>query len=1482
MLKNRLSWAKSGRAPSRRKGRLALEAHQRSEDFPVVGIGASAGGLEACTKLLGALPTDSGMAFILVQHLDPTHESMMAELLAHHTSMTVVQATNGMLLERKHLYIIPPGSYLSVNNGALHLSQPEARHGARLPFDFLLRSLAGEYGERAVCVILSGTGADGSLGLKAVKEKGGLVIAQDPDEAAFDGMPRNAILTGAVDLVLPLASIPDALLKFHRRMTLTRAAAAPDERKTAPDWLPEIVDLLRTRTAHDFRFYKEGTLRRRIERHMAMASIETDDIKRYLDVLRGDEKELERLATDLLINVTSFFRDPAVFDALSEKIIPDLVCNHSIDQPLRLWIAGCSTGEETYSLAMLFREEITAAKREIKLQIFASDVDPDAVATARDGLYPDTIAADVSAARLARFFSKDDHGYRILPELRATIVFAVQDVLADPPFSRLDLVSCRNLLIYLRPEAQEKVISFFHFALREGGILLLGTAETIGNSKDRFEVISKAERIYRHIGRTRPGDPGFLFGAAERARLPARLPQGQTPSRQVVFAEGCRRLIIETYAPAAVLINRKLEWLYSLGPTEPYLRVPQGHPSYDLLAMVRPHLRTRLRAAIHQAMLEKARIVIPGGRANDEGKPGSFEIAVQPALIDGEDLLLVCFIDDTTPLPKRSRATRSPDVEHVAELEKQLEATQAELQAAIHSLETSNEEQKAINEESLSANEEYQSTNEELLTSKEELQSMNEELTALNSQLQETLERQRTTASDLQNILYSTDVATIFLDLDLNIRFFTPATKSLFNIIPTDIGRPLADLNSLAADSDLLVDAHTVLQTLSPIEREIQTRDGLWYVRRILPYRAQDDGVEGVVITFADITERRRAADALEAAKREAQQANIAKSRFLAAASHDLRQPLQALSLMRGVLARKIQDDKKEDALALVTRLDETSSAMSGMLNTLLDINQLEAATVHPKFVNFPINDLLELLRDEFAYHAAAQKLLLRVVGCSLSVHSDPRLLEQMLRNLLSNALKYTRRGKVLLGCRRRGGMLRIEVWDTGVGIAEQDLRVIFDEYHQVDNAARERSLGLGLGLSIVQRLATLLGHPVHVRSRPGRGSVFSIDVLLPPNEAPRVREPSLTGKDQMSAGAHHTGAILVIEDDRELRELLEVVLAEEGHRPATAPDGAAALELLAHRHFKPDLILADYNLPNGMDGLLVAAKIRETLHRQIPVVVLTGDISTDTLRRIASQDCVQLNKPVKATDVMQAIQRLLLASQREWHLPAPRRSEAIQSAEAPVIFVVDDDNHVREGIRSLLEAEGHTVEDFATCETFLDAYQPGREGCLLVDAYLPGMTGHELLQHLHARGHRLAAIMITGNSDVPMAVEAMKAGASDFIEKPVGRSELLASVERALEQSRDATKLSAWRRDASERVGNLTPRQRQIMELVLTGHPSKNIAADLGLSQRTVENHRASIMKKAGVKSLPALARLALAAASNADDKTPVTLSFEGAAHLG
>lgn len=1428
--------------------------------FLTVAIGASAGGLEACRKLLDAVPTGHGMAFILVQHLDPTHDSMMAELLAGHTAMTVLQATEGMRIEPDHLYLIPPGQSLSAGDGTLHLSPPQARHGTRLPFDFLLRSLAQEYGPRAACIVLSGTGADGSRGLLAIKQKSGLVIAQTPEEAGYDDMPRNAIQTGAVDLVLPVADMAAALAQYRVRLD-----QSPPTDVTAPlplppvgDRLAEIIDLLRTRTIHDFTSYKHGTLQRRIERRMAMASIEANDMDRYVALLKnGDGDELELLAKDLLINVTGFFRDPKMFDTLAQTIVPQLVGKQTSNEALRLWSAGCSTGEEAYSLAMLFCEEINATRRDVKLKLFASDVDADAIAIAREGLYPDSIAAEVSAPRLARFFTKDSHGYRVTSELRAMVVFTVQDVLADPPFSRLDLVSCRNLLIYLRPEAQAKAISVFHFALRPGGILVLGSSETVGNAEDRFEVISKPERIFRHVGSRRLGEFGFRVGGGDGPRTSSSPGAGAIPTPQATLAELCRRMVMDSYAPAAVLINRRNECLYSLGPVDRYLRLPPGHPSHDILAMARPDLRIKLRAAIRRAGEENTRIIADGGRSGkDDGSLG-FDLHLHPITSEGEDFLLVCFVDQPQEQAVHAHSGKAVETSHddpeVTALERELMATRTELQGAIHSLESLSEEQKAVNEEALSVNEEYQSTNEELLTSKEELQSLNEELTALNSQLQESLERQRTTSNDLENILRSTNVATLFLDTKLNIRFFTPATAALFRVIPGDIGRPLADLRSLTADAELLNDARLVLCHPTPIEREVRAENGTWFIRRVLPYQTPDTGIEGVVITFTDTTERRHIADALEAAERKAQSANVAKSRFLAAASHDLRQPLQTLTLLQALLARAVEGEK---AHKLVSRLDETLGAMAGMLNTLLDINHIDAGTVCPDIERFPINQVLERLGEEFAYQAQAQGLDLRVVPCGLCIDSDPRLLEQMLRNLLSNALKYTRSGTILLGCRRRRDLLRLEVWDTGIGIPDGELEAVFNEYHQLDNSARERSRGLGLGLAIVQRLGTLLGHRVEVRSRLGMGSMFAIEIAMPSNTVATISAHPVIGGAGLSDGVLRTGRILVVEDDPELRQLLGDVLTEDGHQTVSAADGPAALELLTAGMPPPDLIVSDYNLPGGMDGLEFTTQARARLRRPIPALILTGDISTAAARDIALGDCAQLNKPVKIKELRQALDRLL---PRTTAVP-PAEIAKIRTGN-PVIHVVDDDPHIRQVLREVLEEAGLDVADFASAEAFLDAYCPGGESCLLIDAALPGMSGLDLLQRLTDCGYRLPAIMITGNGDVPMAVQAMKAGATDFIEKPVGRDELLTSVWRALEQSRDTTKAFVWHQDAANNLARLTPRQHQIMDMVLAGHPSKNIAADLGISQRTVENHRAAIMRKTGSKSLPALARLALAA---------------------
>ena len=1420
--------------------------------FPIVGIGASAGGLEACKKLLVALPPQgTGMAFILVQHLDPTHESMMVDLLAPLTTMTVVQADDGMRVEKEHLYVIPPATYLTIANGTLYLSRPKQRHGARLPFDHLLLSLADACGRNAICVVLSGTGADGSLGLKAIKGNFGLVIAQTPEEAGFDGMPRSAIHTGAVDLVLDAAKIPEALAKHAG----APSGAASREAKAA-HYLPEIIDLLRAKTPHDFRLYKAGTLRRRIERRMAMASIEPDGVERYLKVLRNDEAEVGQLAEDLLINVTGFFRDPKVFDYLATEIIPDLVRPHRGDQQLRVWVAGCSTGEETYSLAMLFAEEITAQKLTTRLQLFASDVDPGAIAVARDGFYPDAIEADVSAPRLARFFLREEHGYRVHPDLRASVVFAVQDVLADPPFSRLDFISCRNLLIYLLPEAQARVISLFHFALRDGGILLLGSAETVGGADGRFKMISRTERIYRHVGRSRPGEVGFPFNAPDALEAPLRLGQPLPPSRQSLLAGLCRRLVMETYAPAAVLVDRNLECLYSCGPTDRYLRVPAGHPSQELLAMVRPEVRTILRSAIPLAWRENRKMSVDGGLRIDHGAAVSLRIDLLPITSKNEELMLVCFLDQPAP---SAAASPPASADSESDLERTLAATRLQLQTTLRNFEIADEEHKAATEEALSVNEEYQSTNEELLTSKEELQSLNEELTALNSQLQETLEKQRTASNDLQNVLYSTDVATIFLDTELKIRFFTPMTKSLFNVIPGDIGRPLADLHSLAADSGLLIDAAAVLRDIGPIEREIESSGGACYIRRIVPYRTQNEGVEGVVITFVDVTERHRMLHALEAAKQQAELANTAKSRFLAAASHDLRQPLQTLALLQGFLAKSAQG---EIAAKQVRQLGDALNAMAGMLNTLLDINQIEEGTIRAEPVTFPIGDLLLRLQDEFAYQAAAQGLELRAVPSRLYVRSDPRLLEQILRNLLANALKYTKKGGVLFGCRRRAGIVRIEIWDTGIGIADEELLAIFDEYHQLDNPARERSRGLGLGLSIVRRLAKLLDHQIVVRSSPGKGSVFAVEIkqALGLGRPAPAAFPARSEEITVQAGPH--GAVLVVEDDPDLRMLLETLLTEEGYFAASAHDGLSALALVASAAIPPDLILTDFNLPNGLNGLQLIGQVRRRLHRDIPAIVLTGEIADTISREIATRHCLPIHKPVKVEELTKAIRHLLRATASVGPLPVTATPPDHPAPGKPLIFLIDDDINVRRGIRALLEEHAHPVEDFPSCEEFLAVFSSDRDACLLVDASLPGMKGLELLVRLKEMGSKLPTIVITGKSDVPMAVQAMKSGASDFLEKPFDRAELIASIERASEQSRDNIKLTAWHDDAAARVAGLTPRQYQIMERVLAGEPNKNIAADLNISQRTVEHHRAAIMEKTGSKSLPALARLALAAA--------------------
>ncbi len=1388
-----------------------------SKNLPLVAIGVSADDLSGVTLLLEGLSQPTGMAFLMTLDAGAKARAKARKILAGDTAIPVVDFIDGLKIAADHLYLCPPGTVLTQTQAGLAMAT-SSEHPALLPFELLVDSMSRVATHHPLAVVILTHGWQASA---PIESTGALVIVADGVEGA------------ASDAVLPIPLIGAALKAF---------AQLPGRDDT--DVFEAVIDLACARSPHDFRLYKPGTLRRRIEQRMLLSKISLDEPASYLALLNENGAECDRLVKDLLINVTSFFRDPGVFEHLAARIIPDLVRGHDLSTPLRVWCAGCSTGEEAYSLAILFLEAIAADGRLIRLQMFASDVSGDAIASARNGNYPKSIQHVVSGPRLERFFNHDEHGYQVGPELRSVIVFTLQDVLADPPFPHIDFISCRNLLIYLVPAAQAKVIGHCWFALRKQGLLLLGGAETISDPASGFEVVAKPERLYRKIGHGSHHARFGLEAAGLTARLARMAPSTPRP-RAASLAELARRHVLETHAPAAVLIDRTGKYLYSLGPTSRYLQVSAGYPTTDLLDMAAPVLRAKLATAIEQLAESKSHIIIRDNRVGQ----ARFDVDIRTVGGEGENLLLVAFIEHigAPQDPLRHQKVGPTDT---AKLEHELATTQEELRIALHALEASRQQQKEVSEDALAVTEEYESTNEELLTSKEELQALNEELTVLNAQLHETLERQRSTSDDLQNVLYSTDVPTLCLDTDLRIRFFTPTVQTMFTIIDSDVGRSITDLRPQSSDPQLNTDCAAVLAGALPRSCELEVQEGRWFQRRVLPYYTHEKQIDGVVITYADITERKQAKRILLIGKQQAEAANLAKSRFLAAASHDLRQPLQSLILLQALLAKTVRE---EAASNLIERFGQTLDAMTGMLNVLLDINQIEAGVVQTEEIDFPIESIFARLRDEFTPLAEAQRLDLRVAHSGLRVRSDPRLLEQMIRNLLANAIKYTRSGGVVIGCRRDQDRVRLEVWDTGIGIAEADLRTIFDEFHQVDNSARATSKGLGLGLSIVQRLGVLLGHDVGVRSLLGKGSVFSVRIPVATADVPARPAP---GGERVAAYGPRPCMIMVIEDEPEVRELLELLLTDAGHTVRTAETADAAIALIANEAIRPDIVLADYNLPGRLDGVEALKEIRHSLNHRIPGIILTGAISSEAQKAIAGHDCLHLTKPIKLAELMTAIEHLTEGDTDPADTYRPGQA---------VIYVIDGQTQVRSSIRDALGKEGLAIDSYPDAETFLAAYRPGTEGCLLTNATLPGMSGMDLLTRLREMRDPLPTIMMTASSDVNLAVAAMKAGACDFIEKPVSRAKLLTSIRRALDQSRNQGIMLAEQEVAARHVADLTPRQLQVMQRVLAGRPSKVIAAELGISQRTIENHRAAIMRIMDAKSLPELARAALAA-----DKRP------------
>lgn len=833
--------------------------HVKSRSFPIVGIGASAGGLEALEGFFKKMSSNSNIAFVVIQHLSPKHKSIMGTLLKKHTTMKIFEVVEGMTIEPNCVYLNPPNKNMSIFKRKLKLKVFDKSLPINLPIDSFFRSLSQDQAEKAICIILSGTGTDGTLGAKAIKGAGGMAMVQEEKEAKYDGMPRSAIDTGLIDYILPVEKMPARLVKYIRHPYIEAPENISVTKHQFQTYLHKIFVLIRAETGHDFSNYKQNTIRRRIERRLAVHQI--DNIADYVKYIKQTPFEVKTLFKDLLITVTNFFRDPKAFEVIEKKVIPDIIKNINNESQIRCWVPGCATGEEAYSIAILLVEALEKSNEHINFQIFATDIDDDAIELARIGVYPDSIAADVSPERLKRFFIKEDNVYRIKKQIREMVIFATQNLIKDPPFSKLHLVCCRNLLIYMDQVLQKKILPLFHYTLNQNGALFLGSSESIGEYSDLFAPIDNKWKIFKRQGLVLKGDLAFPKIPLYNPINPYDKGIGKKVMHEADIRHLAQKIILEEYSPSCVIVNEKYEILFFSGDTNKYLIPPVGEPSFNILKMAKKEIRYKISTALHKAIKTRIEVIVENLQIKQNGGYLTIDMIIKPITEPKElpGMVMVIFNDKALTLPENNKLKKISEKQiqdqRLIGLEQELQSTKEYLQTTIEELETSNEELKSTNEELQSTNEELQSTNEELETSKEELQSTNEELITVNSELQNKVDELSQANDDINNLLASTEIGTIFLNKKLHIKRFTPSMTKIFNLIQTDIDRPISDITSNINYAQLFKDTEEVLNTLVRKEVEIENKKNDWYSMRIAPYRTTEDVIDGVVITFIDITE---------------------------------------------------------------------------------------------------------------------------------------------------------------------------------------------------------------------------------------------------------------------------------------------------------------------------------------------------------------------------------------------------------------------------------------------------------------------------------------------------------------------------------------------------------------------------------------------------------------------------------------------------
>jgi len=844
----------------------------KNSELFIAGIGASAGGLEALRKFFDNSSFTGSIAYIIVQHLDPTHKSMLAELLSTHTKMKVSEAKDGTKVQADCVYIIPPNKDLRIFQGVLQLLKPNEMRSSRRTIDSFFHSLAIDQKEKAIGIVLSGTGTEGTLGLKEIRNEGGFTLVQQPESAEFKGMPQNAISANVADHILTPENMPEKLIQhvqsFRKKHNLTNT----QQSNSTENQLKKIFQIIRHRTGYDFSNYKTNTILRRIQKRSSFMQLHS--LNDYIDYLQNNPNEIEKLYKEFFIGVTSFFRDEAVFSVIEKKVIPYLLETCRDKQELRVWVCACSTGEEAYSLAILFKEALEKSKLYLKVTIFATDIDKESIDSARAGIYNKSSISQLSSSRLERFFNKLDNGYQLKKEIREMLVFAQHNIVKDPPFSKMDMISCRNLLIYMNSELQKKILPIFHYGLNKEGILLLGTSESIGDFTDLFSVYEAKNKIYKkkkesHTSRLwRDYEvPEQKDNATESIVKPINMIR-----KKINVSSLTEKLLLDAYAPPCVIIDKNNDAIYFSGSTGKYIEPPKGEASLNILEMAKKGLKSDLDNAIKKSRLIKSEVRVNDLSVKVNSHFQNFDLVVKPALSKGSELEALMIIFESTQKAKKIISEKYPkpnkakEQNRISELEKELKITSEHLQLAVNELETSNEDLQTANEEYQSSNEELQSTNEELETSREELQSVNEELITVNTELSSKIDQLSQSNDDLNNLLSSIEVATIFLDRELKVKRYTPAATKIFNLIPSDVDRPVTHLSGNIIYKSLTEDVKEVLRTLAVRSVEIQSNDRIWYHMRILPYRTTENIIEGVLVTFVDITEQKQTEERLKKA----------------------------------------------------------------------------------------------------------------------------------------------------------------------------------------------------------------------------------------------------------------------------------------------------------------------------------------------------------------------------------------------------------------------------------------------------------------------------------------------------------------------------------------------------------------------------------------------------------------------------------------